>query len=96
MKTIHNISRLKINESKPCKSLEQQIAGILAGQGTLPSGEKVQIFTQRSEGVIPATDITTDKWEVAAEGLEKVKPTFTLYKVQDSTKTEKSAENSAE
>lgn len=59
------------NDSYEGEPLEAKIRKAMDGTENLELG-KPSIFTRRSEGVSPATDIRTDRWDIAFEAQNHV------------------------
>jgi len=62
---------LEINNSVEGETIEQKIERILNNNEPISDGAAL-IFTDRSEGVLPAYDPRTDRMEVALEGMDLV------------------------
>lgn len=60
-----------VNESYEGKSIEQQLAALMQGE-TMETKGKAMVYTERKEGVLPETDIRSDKWELAQDAHEYV------------------------
>lgn len=72
MKTVKlkNRSRITIEVSEG-ESIEKKIERMTDSQE--PIGETAPIvYTKKSDGIIPAYDIRTDKWDVALDAMNKV------------------------
>jgi hypothetical protein len=63
-----NIGCVEKLEGEP---IEWKIERIVSNKEPIEDGAP-EIFTERSEGVISAYNIRTDRWEVAAEAMDKV------------------------
>lgn len=70
-KTNPNKTSIKINQSEEGERLEEKIKRITQNKEPIKDGAEL-IYSDRSEGVNPATDIRTDKWEIAAQSMDKV------------------------
>lgn len=57
------------NESYEGKSIEETIADRLDGE-PIEVGGKALLYTLREDGVLPETDIRTDKWAIAQDALD--------------------------
>lgn len=51
--------------------MEQKVRRLVENKEPIKDGAP-EIFTQRSEGVISAYNIRTDRWEIATEAMDKV------------------------
>lgn len=63
--TITN-NRFKLNQSTQGETLENKIERMIAGKEPITNGAPI-IYTERKDGVNPAHDIRTDRFEVAIE-----------------------------
>lgn len=57
-------------ETKEGMTMENQVARIMNNQADLERTAPL-IYTERKEGVNPAHDIRTDRFEIAVEGMDK-------------------------
>lgn len=64
-------TKLKINESQECNTLERKLELIMQNQDTIEA-ETQLIYTEKKEGVLPGYDIRTDRWELALDGLNAI------------------------
>lgn len=62
---------LSINESVEGRSLEQQLAALMQGEKMETKGKSL-IYTERKDGVLPETNIRSDRMELAQEALDYV------------------------
>lgn len=62
---------LNRNETVEGKSIEQQIAERMDG-GNIELGGKALLYTEKKDGVLPETNIRTDRFEVAMMALDAV------------------------
>ncbi len=62
---------IDINESMEGESIEEKIRRIMDNGEPISEGADV-IFTERKEGVNPAYDVRTDRFELAVEAMDKV------------------------
>ena len=53
------------------ESIEQKIERIVENKEPITDGAP-EIFTERKDGIIAAYNIRTDRWEIAAEAMDKV------------------------
>ena len=60
-----------MEKTKDAITLEQKIETIVSNKEPIKDGAP-EIFTERKDGVIPAYDIRTDRWEIAAEAMDVV------------------------
>lgn len=67
---------IKCNNSYEGERIENKIRKALDGTENLEMG-KPAIFGERKVGVIPSTDIRTDRWDLAIEAQEHVNQTKT-------------------
>lgn len=73
MKTtvVKSKSQLKSVEVYEGETIETKISRIINEKAPIEDGAPI-IFTDRSEGVLPAYDIRTDRWDIATEAMDKV------------------------
>lgn len=67
-------SKLKVNQATEGEWIERKMRRIFNNKE--PINDTVQsYFTERKDGVIPATDIRASKWDDMAEGMDKLSGT---------------------
>lgn len=64
-------SQLEVNESVEGESIEEKLIRIMENNEGIDEISP-QIFQEYSEGVNPAFDIRTDRFEIALEGVEAI------------------------
>ena len=64
-------SLINKNESVVGISIERKVEKITESKEPITDGAP-QIYTERKEGVIPAYDVRTDRFEIAVEAMGKV------------------------
>lgn len=62
---------MRVNESYVGERLEEKINRIVNNKEPITDGAPL-VYTERKEGVVPATDIRTDRFEVAVDAMDKV------------------------
>ena len=62
---------LIVNNSYEGERIEEKIARILNNKEPITDGAP-PVYTERSAGVLPETNIRTDRWDVALEAMDKV------------------------
>lgn len=62
---------LTVNKSYKGERLEQKINRIVNNNEPIEDSSPL-IYTERKEGVLPAYDIRTDRWDVAIDAMDKV------------------------
>ena len=62
---------LKINNTYEAEGLEQKLRRMTENKEPI-TDEVETVFTNKKDGVMPAFDIRTDRWEVAQEAMGKV------------------------
>lgn len=67
---------LNINNSLVGETLEEKIERIVNNKEPITDGAPI-IFTERKDGIKPAYDIRTDRWEIAVEAMDTVSRTNT-------------------
>lgn len=66
-----NITSLKINKTYVGETLEQKINRIVNNKEPISDGAPL-VYTDRKDGVNPAHDIKTDRWEIAVEATDVI------------------------
>lgn len=64
-------SQIKRENLTEGETIEQKVARIVENGEPIEDGA-TEIFTERSEGVLEAYDIRSDRWEIAASAMDKV------------------------
>ncbi len=62
---------IKINTSVEGETLEEKIQRVVHAGEPIEDGAPI-IFTEKDKGVVAGYNIRTDRWEVAAEAMDKV------------------------
>ena len=62
---------ISVNDSVEGETIEEKIKRILENKEPISEGEEV-IYTERKDGVNPAYDVRTDRFELAVESMDKV------------------------
>lgn len=90
-----NRTKLIVNTSYVGERLEEKIQRILNNKEPISDGAPL-IYSERKDGVQPAYNIRTDRWEIAIDAMDKVDKIYTA-KREDRMKTmgEIAKENSA-
>lgn len=68
---IFNKTKLKVNQSFTGETIETKIERIMNNNEPIKDGAPL-IYTDRDDGVQPAYDIRTDRWDVAIDGMNAV------------------------
>lgn len=66
---------LKRNTSYKGETIEQKIERIVNNKEPISDGAPL-IYTERNDGVLPAYDIRTDRFEIAVDAMDKVSKTY--------------------
>jgi len=66
-----NGTTLKVNSSYQGETIEQKVNRIVNNKEPITDGAPI-IYQERKEGVNPAYDIRTDRFEIAVEAMDKV------------------------
>lgn len=64
-------SSVVINQRYEGETIEQKIRRVTTNKEPITDGAPL-IYTERNQGVLPEYDIRTDRFEVAAEAMDKV------------------------
>lgn len=68
--------RLRINESKEGEPIEFKIERKVNNGEPMNEPGVQLLYTERAKGVLPETDIRTDRFEVAIEATDKIAKSF--------------------
>jgi len=68
-------SLLKVNSSYQGETIEQKVNRIVNNKEPITDGAPI-IYQERKEGVNPAYDIRTDRFEIAVEAMDKVSGSY--------------------
>ena len=74
-KLVHG--RLRVSEVSEGETIEQQVYKMIY-EKEVPKHAKVPIYTERKDGVMPAYNARTDKFDIAAEVMSKAAKTATM------------------
>lgn len=64
-------SQLKSVEVYEGETIETKVSRIINEKAPIEDGAPI-IFTDRADGVLPAYDIRTDRWDIAIDAMDKV------------------------
>lgn len=67
-------SQIKLNQSTEGETIETKVERIMTNSEPITDGAPI-IFTERKDGVNPAYDVRTDRFEIAIEAMDKVSKT---------------------
>lgn len=70
-KIIKSNSSLESVETYEGETIETKVSRIINEKAPIEDGAPI-IFTDRAEGVLPAYDIRTDRWDLAVDAMDKV------------------------
>lgn len=62
---------IRCNESYQGERIEEKVERIVSNKEPIKDGAPL-VYTERKDGVNPAYDIRTDRWDVATEAMDKV------------------------
>lgn len=62
---------IELNDSVEGETIEQKVMRITENNEPIEDGAPI-IFTDRKDGVLPAYDVRTDRFEIAIEGMDYV------------------------
>lgn len=80
-------STLKSVETYEGETIETKVSRIINEKAPIEDGAPI-IFTDRAEGVLPAYDIRTDRWDLAVDAMDKVNKAK-IAKREEFTKNQK-------
>ncbi|QCS36883.1 hypothetical protein [Tortoise microvirus 19] len=72
--TVSFKSKIKRNETSEGKSIERMLSDKAEGE-LIELGGKALLYTERKDGVVPITNIRSDRMELAMEALDTVERT---------------------
>ncbi len=90
-KRTYGRSTMLINNSFEGETLEQKVQRMMSNKEPIGT-DKDAIFTERKQGILPAYNIKTDKWEIAVEAMNSIasgkveQRTGSMKVVKDDTK----------
>lgn len=70
-KVIKSNSSLESVEIYEGETIETKVSRIINEKAPIEDGAPI-IFTDRAQGVLPAYDIRTDRWDIAVDAMDKV------------------------
>lgn len=79
---------LKVNESSEGETIEKKVRRITEQKEPIVDGAP-PIFTERSEGIPPDTNIRTDRWELAVDAMDVVAQQKVAKRKKPAKKTDK-------
>lgn len=89
----NNSKTFRVNNSQEGESIENKLYRMRKNSEPISEGFGLQtLFTDRAEGVLPETDIRTDKWEYAAEGKDNISKGNNLDRIERHKIGEQAAE----
>lgn len=68
---IQNRTMIELNDSIEGETIEQKVMRITENNEPITDGAPI-IFTARKDGVLPAYDVRTDRFEIAIDGMDYV------------------------
>ena len=71
LKIVVQKSQLKSNEVYEGETIETKVSRIVNEKAPIEDGAPI-IFTDRSDGILPAYDIRTDRWDLAINAMDAV------------------------
>lgn len=66
-----NRTTINVNSSYEGETIEKKVRRVVNNKEPIKDGAPL-IYTERKDGVQPAYDIRTDRWEVAIEAMDKI------------------------
>lgn len=69
--SIKDGTSLNVNDSYEGETIEMKMRRVMSTGEPISDGAPV-IYTNRNDGVLPAYDIRTDRWEIAIDAMDKV------------------------
>lgn len=65
-------SSIDINKSYQGETIEEMLERLTTTNEPIDSATVPPMYTERADGVLPETNIRTDRWEIAREAMEAV------------------------
>lgn len=99
-RSVENRTKLSVNKSYLGEPLETKLQRVVETKEPVEATSP-RMYTERSQGVLPETDIRTDRWEIAQAAMDKVsksqiaKRTATFEKKEPSESTHATTEKGA-
>lgn len=75
-KRIPNTTVIKGEKGSPGESLMHKMRRILANKEPIKSNPASMIYSERKAGVLPHTDIRTNRWDLAVQGTNLISDQF--------------------
>lgn len=72
---------LKVNGSKEGETIEKKVERLLNNNESMEEGKEI-IYTKRSEGVLPSSNIRADRFDIALDAMDKVHATNIAKRMQ--------------
>lgn len=73
--SISHCSTLRINDSYDTLPLERKIERMIYSNEPIPSTDQL-IYTERKDGIMPAYDIRTDRFELALDATSQIEKSY--------------------
>ena len=70
-KIVRNTYNLKSVETYEGETIETKVARIVQEKAPITDGAPI-IYTDREQGVLPAYNVRTDRWDIAENAMDKV------------------------
>lgn len=70
-RTLKHITNMNPVETYEGEFIEEKIARVVENKEPIEDGAPI-IYTERKDGVIPAYNIRTDKWDIALNAMDQV------------------------
>lgn len=66
-----HVTAMKATETVEGETIEEKVARVVENKEPIEDGAPI-IYTERKDGVIPAYNIRTDKWDIALTAMDQV------------------------
>lgn len=73
---------LKVNTSYEGESIEKKVNRIVNNKEPIEDSAPL-IYTERKDGILPAYDIRTDRWDVAIDAMSKVDKSYQAQRMEN-------------
>ena len=63
---------ISVNNTTEGETIEEKVVRIMANKEPIKDGAPI-IYTDRKDGVNPAYNVRTDRWEIAVDAMDKIR-----------------------
>lgn len=77
----YSSGKIAVNQSKVGETIETKVKRIVENKEPIKDGAPI-IFTERKDGVLPAYNAKTDKWDLAIDAKDYISRSNTAKRIQ--------------